>query len=96
MAYSASRHGDFHAHCAHLMQGIQNLRNSASELDDVYTQEAQSGAHADFGDYGDTTEAQLAAVITFWRDLEKFCTNQAVTTADREANIAPFLVTGPP
>jgi hypothetical protein len=77
------------------MLAFQNLREEAQRLDDVYTNEAASGSDPQWSDTEIATAAEHVDAILMFRDVKKFCENEAVATQDRQQWITPFIQTDP-
>ena len=90
MAYTAANHETFSRRTKNWMLSLQNLREEASRLDAIYTNETVSGTDPDWGDSQIATEAEHIDAITLFRDLKLFLENGAVTTNDRQMWITPF------
>ena len=63
---------------------LQNVREEALRLDAIYTQEAESGSHADWDDTEIATAAEHVEAIVLMRAFETFID-------PHEARMTPFL-----
>lgn len=70
---------------------IQNVRDECEALDAIYTNETSSGSDPSFTDTSLATKDEHIDVILLARDIDKFFTNQAVSTLDRVQWLTPFL-----
>ena len=90
MAYSAEKHAVFSDRMKNFMDSFQNLRDEMARLNEIYTNEAISGAHADFVDTPNATKQEHIDGIVLMRRLVDFVEGNAVATLDRRSNITAF------
>ena len=90
MAYDASANQVFFARLAGLSRAMRDTMDEAKRLDDLWTAEAISSDPAFVAVNGVTT-AEATDMITVARAYDDFFRNVAVPTADRIANLTPFL-----
>ncbi len=91
MAFTEQNMNRFSSRCKAYMASLQNLREEGAALRAIYFNEAGGGSDPEFTDTGGITKAEHVAAVTLFSDLQKFCENEAVGTADRQASITPFV-----
>ncbi len=90
MAYSAPKHRVFSQRMKAWFEALQNLRDEAVRLDEIYTNETASGSDAAFQATNVATKQEHIDGIVFLRAFKDFIENGAVSRADRVPNITPF------
>jgi len=97
MAYDANKHTRFSQRMRNWMREINQLYIEAGAIDDIYTNEAASGADAAFvtNDIATKTEYQDAInLLRRHRDMLAFDAQTAnITSADQISLVTPFLQT---
>ena len=85
MAYSAAKHAVFSNRVKASMVALHDSINREMEvLDDIYTNEAISSAHADFTDTDNATKQEHVDAINAMRAFQ-------TTLAAQLANVTPWL-----
>lgn len=82
--YDTAKHAVFSERVRNFVTQLQGLREEAARLDLIYTNEAESGSHGDYGDTDIATAAEHTEAIVFMRSLETLMN-------DNEARLTPFL-----
>ncbi len=90
MAYSAEKHAVFSDRMKNWMNSFQNLRDELARLEEIYTNETTSGAHADFVDTGNASKQEHIDGIVLMQSLVDFVEGGVVPTLDRRSNITAF------
>lgn len=90
MAYSQAKHNVFTDRVQDWMGSFQNLRDEASRIDEIYTNETSSGADAAFVTTSNATKQEHIDAIVFMRAFVDFTEGGVVSTLDRRSNITAF------
>lgn len=90
MSFTENNMNVFSARCKAFMQSLQNLRDEATKLEAIYTNEALSGAELTFVEVDGITKEEHIDAILMFQDLKKFLENEPVATTDRQQWITPF------
>ena len=91
MSFTEQNMSVFSARCKAFMASLQNLRQEAAKLEAIYGNEASSGGAPAWDDVNGITADEHVDCILLFRDFDKFLTNQAVDTIDRQVWITPFI-----
>ena len=93
--YDAQKHQAFSSRMQNWITNLRAAYAEAGELDDIYTEEAESGAHADFVDNATATEAEHVAGIVLMRRIRDALAmdgqTQDITSEDQTSRMTPFL-----
>lgn len=92
MAYDATKHKAFSQQMSQWFRSVQQLREESRRLDEIYVNEALSGADPAFTDTAIATEQEHIDGIVFMRAFKAMIENGAVSTGDRTGNITAFLM----
>ncbi len=84
----------FSQRCKAYMASLQNLREEGAKLTAIYFNEAGGGSDAEFVDTAGISKQEHVDAVTLFMDLQEFCENGDVATADRQAAMTPFLHNG--
>ena len=82
--YNANIHSNWAGRMTELVRVIYQSKQEIEKLDAIYTNEAESGSHSDFGDTSVNTEQELIDGVTAARAIK-------TTIVAQESNITPFL-----
>jgi hypothetical protein len=91
MAFDASQNQAFYDRVAAFARSLQGDREEAQQLVDIWNAEGISG-DPDFVAVPPHTTGEITDMITVSLALLDFFNNAAVATADRKANLTPFLI----
>lgn len=94
MSFTEQNMNVFSQRCKAFMASLQNLRQEAAKLQAIYFNEADSGNDPEFVETNGINKAEHVAAVVLFGDLKKFCENESVGTADRQASMTPFLQDG--
>ncbi len=90
MAWNDSKNTTFFARMEALARSVQDAREEAARLVDLWNKESVSG-DGSFVDVGGITTTEATAMVTFCQDYELFLDNGAISQGDRVATLAKFL-----
>jgi hypothetical protein len=82
--YDAAKHTVFSQRVRNFVSHLQALREEAARLDLIYTNEAESGSHGDYGDTDIATATEHTEAVVFMRSFETLM-------SDNVARLTPFL-----
>jgi hypothetical protein len=91
MAWNASNQQTFVARQKSFARAMQDLRDEAARLVELWNAEGVSGDPA-FVDTDGITTTEQTDLVTLFGALDDFFNNQAVATSDRKTNLTPFIV----
>jgi hypothetical protein len=90
MAYDASYNSTFFARLINWAKVYQGVRDEGQRLQDSWNSLSVSG-DPEFVETGGITTTEATALVTMLDNTRKFTENEAVSTGDRVATLAPFL-----
>jgi hypothetical protein len=90
MAYDSAKHDVFSERCKNHAGAMLALWEEGQRLNEIYVNEAESGAHAAFVTNTIATKQEYIDLIVAIQAYDAFINNAAVATADRMTNITPF------
>jgi len=95
MAYDTQNHEAFSARMKNWITNLQNVYEEAGKLDDIYTNEAASGADPQFVDNSTATKAEHVDGIVLMRRVRDALAldgqSQTLTAEDQTSRMTPFL-----
>ena len=90
MAYEARDHNVYSDRTKNWCKAAQSLIEEARRLDQIYLNEAASGADADFIGTNNGTKTEHQDVVTMYRAYIDYIEGAAVATLDRRSVLSPF------
>lgn len=92
MTWNSQKNAVFFKRVRNVALAMQDTFDEIERLKLIYNAEGLSTGDPEYVDAEGLTVAELDAFFPVALDFQKFLTNQAVTTQDREALIAPIIV----